>query len=109
MNCFISGPITAGDTASPGAVRRNRRKLTRYARQLRRIMNRRVPAGCVVLNPAILPLGMAYADYMAITRAMINQCDTLVLAPGWRDSKGARNEAAYAENRGMDVHDWEDL
>lgn len=104
LNIFISGRITSGNTATTGAVRRNRLRLRWYAWRLR--LQRR---GAVVLNPAILPLGMEYSDYMAITRAMIDRCDALVLAPGWERSAGARNEATYAGRRGMDVCKWEDL
>lgn len=104
-NIFLSGVITSGGTATPGQVRRNRLRLRWYAWRLRRIAK----PGSVVLNPAILPLGMEYNDYMSITRAMIRRCDAVVLTPGWDESAGAREEATYAGLHNIPVYRWEEL
>ena len=104
MIIFLSGPITANGTASRLTVWRNRMRLRYYARRLRHRLPRPV-----VLNPAILPLGMAYSDYMTICRAMIDRCDAVVLAPGWEQSAGSRQEATYAANTGRGVVQWKDV
>lgn len=60
-------------------------------------------AGYVVLNPALLPEGMAYPQYMAIAVAMLQQADMICMLPGWETSRGASAEKAYAESVGMPV------
>ena len=52
--------------------------------------------GSVVLNPAILPDGLRYEQYMDIDMAMVRACDVLVSLPGWEESKGAKAERFYA-------------
>lgn len=60
-------------------------------------------AGYIVLNPALLPEGMAYPQYMAIAVAMLQQADMICMLPGWETSRGAAAEKAYAESVGMPV------
>lgn len=57
----------------------------------------------VVLNPAILPLGMDYEDYMDICFAMIYVSDCVALLPGWEESNGSRRERAFAHEIGIPV------
>lgn len=52
--------------------------------------------GHIVLNPAELPAGLDYAEYMKICFAMIDVCDAVCFLPNWGDSKGAKLEYAYA-------------
>lgn len=52
--------------------------------------------GCVVLSPAILPLGFEYEAYMRICFAMLDECDAICLLPDWGESAGARREQMYA-------------
>lgn len=52
--------------------------------------------GCVVLNPAELPEGLAYADYARICMAMIDSADEVVMLPDWQLSLGAKLEKDYA-------------
>lgn len=59
--------------------------------------------GYIVLNPAWLPLGMEYADYVAIDDAMLLQSDIICLLPGWSKSAGARREKKIAELNGIRV------
>ena len=59
--------------------------------------------GYIVLNPAWLPLGMEYADYIAIDDAMLLQSDIICLLPGWAKSVGARREKKIAERNGIRV------
>lgn len=54
----------------------------------------------VILNPAILPIGMAYEKYIGITSAMVDAADAVVLLPDWKESDGARKEMARALRTG---------
>ena len=59
--------------------------------------------GHIVLNPAILPEGMAPADYMRICFAMIDAADELWRLPNALASKGAMLEEAYCNYCGKTV------
>lgn len=49
-----------------------------------------------VLNPATLPDGWEYDEYMEHCLIMVRRCDIVAVLPDWEDSKGARSEVAYA-------------
>lgn len=53
--------------------------------------------GYIVMNPAILPEGFEWDEYMDITVAMLRACDTIAMLPGWRNSKGAKCEYIIAK------------
>lgn len=53
--------------------------------------------GCVPLNPAEQPEGMAAQDYMRVCFAMIDIADAVLFLPDWRGSPGAMLEKAYCE------------
>jgi len=59
--------------------------------------------GCTVLNPAILPEGFEYNEYMHICYAMIDVCDAILLFGDWENSKGANFEREYARMKGKQV------
>ena len=59
--------------------------------------------GHIVLNPAVLPEGMAPADYMRICFAMIDAADELWELPTAWASKGAVLEEAYCNYCGKTV------
>lgn len=56
--------------------------------------------GCIVMNPAVLPAGFKWEEYMSITMAMLEVCDAIVLLPGWRKSRGAKREYYRARTQG---------
>ena len=56
--------------------------------------------GYRAMNPAILPPGFAYEDYMHICFAMIDVCDAVYFLADWRDSPGATREHEYASRLG---------
>lgn len=57
-------------------------------------------AGHVVMNPAILPDGFDYEDYMKICFAMIDVCGAVYFLSNWQESAGAIREKEYAEYGG---------
>lgn len=66
--------------------------------------------GYTVLNPAILPNSskISYDAYMRMSKAMLKECDIIVMLPDWTSSKGAIAEFAYAWNNGIKIrHDKE--
>lgn len=65
--------------------------------------------GCVVLSPAILPLGFDYEAYMRMCFAMMEGCDVVCLLPNWKESAGARREQRYAEFTGKRIMNLEEI
>lgn len=59
--------------------------------------------GHAVMNPATLPDGFDYEEYMAVCFTMIDQCEVVALLPDFEDSPGALREKAYAEKTGREV------
>jgi len=82
MKIYISGKIT-GDP-------NYREKFTKAQKYLE-------SKGHVVLNPAELPEGMEYEDYMHIGFAMIDVADAICMLCGWGESDGAVRENLYAK------------
>lgn len=52
--------------------------------------------GHKVMNPAILPSGFEYEDYMKVCFSMIDVCEEVHFLPNWTDSDGAKREHNYA-------------
>ena len=48
--------------------------------------------GHVVMNPAVLPAGFEWDEYMHVCFAMIDVCDAVYMLNNWGESKGARME-----------------
>ena len=48
------------------------------------------------MNPALLPAGFEYEDYMKVCFSMIDVCDEVHLLQNWEDSEGAKREFSYA-------------
>ncbi len=59
--------------------------------------------GHVVLNPAWMPEGFEYEDYMTVCFAMITVCDALYMLPDWKDSPGARREYDFAIEHAKEI------
>lgn len=57
--------------------------------------------GYLVMNPAVLPEGFDYGDYMAITGSMQRSCGTIYMLEDWEASVGARIEHTMAEALGQ--------
>lgn len=52
--------------------------------------------GHTVLNPAVLPNGLEYHEYIRISKAMLMCADSVYLLEGWENSNGAINERTLA-------------
>ncbi len=81
---YISGPMTGHEDY-------NRQAFYKAEARLK-------SAGFVVLNPAVNPEGLSYAQYMLIDVAMLNVCDCIYMLIGHEDSPGAKAELALAKS-----------
>ena len=87
---YISGAITE----NPG-----------YLEQFVLAENHLENSGYVVLNPVVLPEGMAHEKYLPINDAMISVCDEVFLIPNWEDSAGVAHEIETAKSLGRPLHE----
>ncbi|HFJ1864160.1 TPA: DUF4406 domain-containing protein [Salmonella enterica subsp. enterica serovar Muenchen] len=86
---YIAGPMT-------GKPNFNRKKFTETATLL-------WAEGHAVLNPALLPDGLTYGQYIRIGKVMLECADTIYLLEGWQDSPGATAEHALAKRLGLEI------
>lgn len=95
MKVYIAGKIT-GNIA--------------YRQQFMAAEMRLAGMGHSVMNPAWLYAypEFAYEDYIAVSKAMLERCEAILLLPFWSNSPGAKKELALAEKRGIAVFDVSD-
>lgn len=86
---YISGPMTG--------IKNVNREAFNAAQAM---LNKK---GFVVLNPAVLPAGLTYEEYMRIDIAMLGVCSAIYMLAGHLKSKGATAELAYAKSCGFEV------
>ena len=84
MKIYIAGKIT-GDP-------NYKRKFAKAAKCLSKTHT--------VMNPAILPDGFEFEEYMKICKSMIDVCDAVYFLPDWKQSTGAQEEYLYALSLG---------
>ena len=72
---------------------------SRFARAEERLQE----AGHIVINPAVLPDGLAPDAYMPICLAMLDAADAIFLLDNWRESPGAQLELGYARYQGKRI------
>jgi len=97
---YIAGPLRA---SSPEAIAVNVSSASRVALALWRM-------GASVICPH-LNSGWFYGKLteeaaLAGCLTMLRRCDALVLAPGWEESRGSRDERAEAYLRKLEVFCW---
>ena len=60
-----------------------------------------------VINPARvnsnLPTECTHDEYMIVSIAMLSLCDTIYMLRGWEKSEGAKEELAYALQKGYRI------
>lgn len=88
MKIYLAGKIT-GDPSY-------REKFKTVAAELER-------QGHSVMNPATMPDGFDYEEYMQICFKMIDVCQAICMLPDWRESPGAtrEREKAKREKKGI--------
>ena len=89
MKVYISGSMT-------GVPDKNKERFAAAEEYL-------LAKGHIVLNPAILPEGLTYQEYMSIDLAMLDAADAIYLLRGWDKSPGASFEALCAHNKGLQI------
>ncbi len=87
MKIYVAGPMS-------GYQNFNRRAFNLTAKELEE-------QGHCVLNPAVLPGGLAQAEYMDICFAMIRAAESVCFLPNWEQSEGATAEYYYAKKLGL--------
>lgn len=85
MKIYIAGPITG---------------IPEYRETFGAAADKLAAEGHTVLNPATLPDGLEYAEYMDIGMAMLRCCDAIHILPGWKESGGAVKEVRAAASAG---------
>ena len=85
---FISGQITGDQNYKD--------KFAKKEEELKEL-------GYLVMNPAVLPEGLTWEEYMRITLAMLSVCDAILMLPDWEESEGAKVELEYAVGNNFKV------
>ena len=92
MKVYLSGKIT-GDSD--------------YRKKFEAVQNELTSYGYVVFNPAVLPDGFEYEDYMSLDLLILSRCDAIYLLRDWKNSPGAKRELEEAKRLGLQILDEE--
>lgn len=79
------------------------RGLKNYKEIFKKAENKLQGKGHITLNPAELPEGLHWTDYMKICIPMLEVAEAIYLLNNWQDSTGAKVEKAYAECQGKEI------
>jgi hypothetical protein len=88
MKLYISGAITNDPD---------------YIAKFSRVETELKNKGFIVINPAMIPKGFEYEDYMHVDYALIDICDGVYMLKDWTGSRGAKDERRYAYRTGKKV------
>jgi len=97
---FVSGKYTARTEAER---RENVELATTVGHVLRQLGFEAIVPHVAVLPPLEPDPERAWKIAMKTCLVMLQRCDSLVLVPNWRDSRGARIERWFALKRGIPV------
>lgn len=90
---FISGPMTNDDNYKQKFI-----NAEKYLKSLGYVN---------VINPAkietTLPTGLEHDQYLSIDIAILSKCKHIYVLNGWKDSKGAVEEVAFAGQNEIDI------
>lgn len=90
MKVYLSGKIT-GDAG--------------YRQKFEAVQKELMSYGYVVFNPAVLPDGFEYEDYMSLDLLILSRCDAIYLLRDWKNSPGAKRELEEAKRLGLQILD----
>lgn len=98
---YIAGPYT--DPTEEG-IRANVESALSAALVISLELKRPVIVPHVAMDPRT-----PWDQAMNRCRELLSACDTIVMLPRWRESRGARQEHEWAKERGMSVLHFDDL
>src|SRR5574343_1401639 len=55
--------------------------------------------GARVMNPAVLPDGFEWEEFLSIAIPMMQACHVVAFLPGWENSRGAKQEHSQSGER----------
>lgn len=76
-----------------------------YRQKFEAVQNELTSYGYVVFNPAVLPDGFEYEDYMSLDLLILSRCDAIYLLRDWKNSPGAKRELEEAKRLGLQILD----
>lgn len=74
-----------------------------YKEKFKQAEDRLEAEGFKVMNPAVLPEGFTFAEYMNICKSMIDVCNIVYFLNDWTNSQGAIKEMGYAIAMGKEL------
>lgn len=77
--------------------------MSTYRQKFARAQRKLEEEGHIVINPAVLPIGLDSDRYMPICLSMVDGADAIFMFNNWQNSKGALLEKAYAEYQGKEI------
>ena len=77
--------------------------MSTYRQKFARAQKKLEDEGHIVINPAVLPVGLDMDRYMPICLSMIDGADAIFLFNNWQNSKGTLLEKAYAADQGKEI------
>ena len=94
MKVYLSGKIS-GDS--------------NYRQKFNAMTEELLSYGYVVFNPAVLPDGFEYEDYIDLDLLILSRCDAIFLLRDWKSSLGAKREVEEAKRLGLRILTEDDL
>lgn len=106
---YLCHPFASGlpDGASPEDHYAEMRRRVSSSRWLTSVMMQ-THSNWVVVNPLTMSDGIEHvrtgAEWLECDLALLRVCDVVILAPGWRTSRGCQREYAEAREHGKTIY-----